>query len=87
MSSNRMDRAGPLERTILAFFVLAAASALVVSLAAPTLYTNLLLLHPTAAERYPAPVRLSLVGILGYGKDSFLGQPFGTVKPEMLFLY
>jgi hypothetical protein len=35
-----------------------------VYLVAPAVYTNLLLLHPTPAERYPAPVRLSLVGIL-----------------------
>jgi hypothetical protein len=64
MSSNRIGRTGPLERTILAFFVLAASIAVVVYLAAPAVYTNLLLLHPTPAERYPAPVTLALVGIL-----------------------
>src|SRR6266699_953108 len=64
MSSNCMDRTGPLERTLLAFFVLAAFSAVVVYLAAPALYTNLLLLHPAPTERYPAPVTLALVGIL-----------------------
>ena len=25
--------------------------------------------------------------MLEYGKDSFLGQPFGTVKPEVLLSY
>jgi hypothetical protein len=64
MSSNRADRTGPLERALLAFFVLAASSAVVVYLAAPAIYTNLLLLHPAATERYPAPVTLALVGIL-----------------------
>lgn len=38
----------PVETDDPGLFVLAAASALVVYLAAPTLYTNLLLLHPTA---------------------------------------
>jgi hypothetical protein len=64
MSRNRADRTGPLERTLLAFFVLAASSAVVVYLAAPAIYTNLLLLHPASTERYPAPVTLALVGIL-----------------------
>jgi hypothetical protein len=64
MSSNCLDRTGPLERTLLAFFVLAASSAVGVYLAAPALYTNLLLLHPALTDRYPAIVRLSLVGIL-----------------------
>jgi ABC-type nickel/cobalt efflux system permease component RcnA len=58
MSSNCLDRTGPLERTLLAFFVLAASSCVVVYLAA------LLLLHPAPTERYPAPVTLALVGIL-----------------------
>jgi len=44
--------------------VLAAASAVVVSLAAPSIYSNLLPLHPAPTERYPAPVMLALVGIL-----------------------
>jgi hypothetical protein len=58
MLSNRMDRTGPLERAIMAFFVLAAPSAVVVYLAAPSVYTDLLMLHPVPTERYPAPVTL-----------------------------
>ncbi len=45
-------------------FLLAALSAVVVYLAAPSVYTNLLMLHPTPTDRYLASARLSLVGIL-----------------------
>lgn len=64
MSIDSVNRRGPLERTLLAFFVLAALSAVVVYLAAPSVYTNLLLLHSAPTDRYPAPATLALVGIL-----------------------
>jgi hypothetical protein len=48
----------------MAFFVLAALSAVVVYLAAPSVYANLLMLHPPPTERYPYPATLALVGIL-----------------------
>src|SRR5712691_1460052 len=64
MSLNRMDRTCPLERTLLAFFVLAALSSVVVYLAAPSVYANLLMLRLDPTERYPAPATLALVGIL-----------------------
>ena len=54
----------PLERTLKAFFVLAALSAVGVYLAAPSVYENLLMLHPAPKERYPYPATLALVGIL-----------------------
>jgi hypothetical protein len=31
-------------------------------------------------------IHQDLASLLGYGRDSFLREPFGTVKPEMLFL-
>ena len=54
----------PLEWTLMAFFVLAALSAVVVYLAAPSVYANLLMLHPAPTERYPIRATLVLVGML-----------------------
>jgi hypothetical protein len=53
-----------LERAMIAFFILAALSLLVVYLADPTIYANSLSLSPSPADRYPVPVTLFLVGIL-----------------------
>ncbi len=53
-----------LERILIAFFVLAALSLLVVYFADPSIYTRTLLLEPSATDRYPLPATLFLVGIL-----------------------
>ncbi len=53
-----------LERILIAFFVLAALSLLVVYFADPSIYTSTLLLEPSATDRYPLPATLFLVGIL-----------------------
>lgn len=53
-----------LERTIIAFFILAATSLLVVYVADPAIYTQSLSLTSSPAERYPVPVTLFLVGVL-----------------------
>jgi hypothetical protein len=53
-----------LERTLIAFFLLATLFLLVVYFAAPSIYTNTLLLKPSPTERYPLPVTLFLIGIL-----------------------
>ena len=53
-----------LERLLLAFFLLAALFLVVVYVAAPSVYTQTLLLHPSPTARYPFPVTLFLVAIL-----------------------
>src|SRR5713226_2165973 len=53
-----------LERILIAFFLLATLFLLVVYFAAPTVYTNTLLLAPSPTDRYPLPATLFLVGIL-----------------------
>ena len=53
-----------LERTIIAFFILAALSLLVVYVADPAIYAQSLALTSSPAERYPVPVTLFLVGVL-----------------------
>jgi len=53
-----------LEMAVIAFFILAALSLLVVYLAAPAIYAQSLSLASSPAERYPVPVTLFLVGIL-----------------------
>ncbi len=53
-----------LERTIIAFFVLAALSLLVVYVADPAIYAQSLALSSSPANRYPVPVTLFLVSIL-----------------------
>jgi cell division protein FtsW (lipid II flippase) len=53
-----------LERAMIAFFVLAALSLLVVYVADPAIYAQSLSLASSPADRYPVPVTLFLVGIL-----------------------
>ncbi len=53
-----------LEMGMIAFFILAALSLLVVYLADPSIYAQSLSLTSTSADRYPVPVTLFLVGIL-----------------------
>jgi hypothetical protein len=53
-----------LATVLIAFFVLAALSALVVYVADPTIYTKVLMLEPTTANRYPLPATLFLVALL-----------------------
>lgn len=53
-----------LERTLIAFFLLATLFLLMVYFAAPTIYTNTLLLAPSPTDRYPLSATLFLVGIL-----------------------
>jgi len=53
-----------LERAVIAFFVLAATSLLVVYVADPAIYAQSLSLASSPADRYPVPVTLFLVGIL-----------------------
>jgi hypothetical protein len=54
----------PLERTLIAFCLLAALSGVVVYLATPTVYTDLLMLHLSPTDRYPIRATLVLVGML-----------------------
>ncbi len=53
-----------LSAVIIAFFVLAALSALVVYVADPTIYTKVLMLEATTSDRYPLPATLFLVALL-----------------------
>ena len=53
-----------LEMAVIAFFILAALSLLVVYLADPAIYAQSLSLASSPADRYPVPVTLFLVGIL-----------------------
>ena len=53
-----------LERTVIAFFILAAISLLVVYVTSPSIYAQSLSLTSSLANRYPVPVTLFLVGIL-----------------------
>ena len=53
-----------LERAVIAFFLLAATSLLVVYLADPAIYAHSLSLTSSPADRYPVPVTLFLVGVL-----------------------
>jgi hypothetical protein len=53
----------PLEVGMIAFFILAALSLLVVYLADPAMYTQSLSLTSSPAERYPVLVTLFLVGV------------------------
>lgn len=53
-----------LEMVMIAFFLLAALSLLVVYLADPSIYAQSLSLTSSPAHRYPVPVTLFLVGIL-----------------------
>ncbi len=53
-----------LEMAVIAFFILAALSLLVVYVASPSIYVHSLSLTSSPADRYPVPVTLFLVGIL-----------------------
>jgi hypothetical protein len=53
-----------LETVLIAFFVLAALSLLVVYFTDPSIYTKTLLFEPSTTDRYPLPATLFLVGIL-----------------------
>jgi hypothetical protein len=53
-----------LEIAVIAFFILAATSLLVVYVADPAIYAQSLSLTSSPVERYPVPVTLFLVGIL-----------------------
>ncbi len=53
-----------MEMAVIAFFILAALSLLVVYLADPAIYAQSLSLASSPADRYPVPVTLFLVGIL-----------------------
>ena len=53
-----------LEMVMIAFFMLAALSLLVVYIADPSIYAQSLSLTSSPAERYPVPVTLFLVGIM-----------------------
>src|SRR5215469_2355823 len=53
-----------LEMAVIAFFIFAALSLLVVYVADPAIYAHSLALASSPADRYPVPVTLFLVGIL-----------------------
>jgi hypothetical protein len=53
-----------LSAVIIAFFVLAALSVLVVYFANPTIYTQVLMLESTTVDRYPLPATLFLIALL-----------------------
>jgi len=53
-----------LEIAVIAFFILAALSLLVVYVADPAIYAHSLALTSSPADRYPVPVTLFLIGIL-----------------------
>ena len=53
-----------LSAVIIAFFVLAALSALVVYIADPTIYSKVLMLESTTVDRYPLPATLFLFALL-----------------------
>jgi hypothetical protein len=55
-----------LQRTLLAFFLLAVLFLVVVYVAAPSIYTNTHLLTFSSTEHYPAATTLLLVGIGGF---------------------
>jgi hypothetical protein len=53
-----------LERILIAFFLLTILFLLVVYVAAPSIYTQTLSLHPSPTDRYPLSVTLFLIAIL-----------------------
>jgi predicted MFS family arabinose efflux permease len=53
-----------LERLLLAFFLLATLFVVVVYVAAPSIYTETLMLEPAPTDRYPLRATLFLVGIV-----------------------
>ncbi len=64
-----------LSAVIIAFFVLAAVSVLAVYLADPTIYTKVLMLESTTADRYPLPgtlfITVLIVGVLRHWRWLF----------------
>jgi hypothetical protein len=55
-----------LSTVIIAFFVLAALSVLVVYFADPTIYTKVLMLESNTVDRYPLPATLFLIALLTF---------------------
>jgi hypothetical protein len=55
-----------LQWTLFAFCFLAAPLLVVVYVVAPSIYTSMLFLRPSSAERYPAAATLLLVGVGGF---------------------
>ena len=55
-----------LQRLLIAFFLLATLFLLIVYVAAPSIYTNTLLLASSPADRYPLPITLFLVALLAF---------------------
>jgi hypothetical protein len=53
-----------LERSLIAFFLLAALFLVVVYVVDPSIYTQTLLLQPSPTDRYPFPATLFMIGIL-----------------------
>lgn len=53
-----------LEKILIAFFVLAASSLIVVYVLDPSIYTKTLLLEPSPTDQYPLSATLFLIGIL-----------------------
>jgi hypothetical protein len=53
-----------LSAVLIAFFVLAALSVLVIFFVDPTIYTKVLMLESTTSDRYPLPATLFLVALL-----------------------
>jgi hypothetical protein len=64
MPAQRLSRR--LQWTLLAFFLLAAPLLVVVYVVAPSIYTSMLFLRPSPAERNPAAATLLLVGVGGF---------------------
>jgi len=55
-----------LERVLIAFFLACALFVVVVYVAAPSVYTTVLLLSASPQDRYPFPATLFLVALLGF---------------------
>jgi len=55
-----------LQRLLIAFFLIATLFLLVVYVAAPSIYTNTLLLASSPADRYPLPATLFLIALLAF---------------------
>lgn len=62
-----------LSAALIAFFVLAGLSVLVVYFADPTIYTKVLMLESTPSERYPLPATLFLVALLVFITVGIIG--------------
>ncbi len=62
-----------LSAALIAFFVLAGLSVLVVYFTDPTIYTKVLMLESTASNRYPLPATLFLVALLVFITVGIIG--------------